>query len=135
MGCELKVVSIFNYYYFFFHKRGRQILRSCCACLATHRRMLRNILSSQGMQSLMSGVNSYSSRALSSNALKSGCSRNDTLITYLLQSSPTYTTRWPFGTSLGISSSSSSQPPLKQSHLVHLQLPYVPLLLLSFLHL
>lgn len=73
-----------------------------------HWTMLRKIFSSQGIRSLESAVKSYTSWAWSSNAWKSGCFSKVTLITNLLWYSPTYTTKWPFGTSLGTIFSSCS---------------------------
>jgi len=72
-----------------------------CGELA-HRTTLRKRCSSQGMQSFESAMKSYSSWAWSNKALKSGWWSKPILITYLLCFSPTYTTKWPFGTSLGI---------------------------------
>lgn len=77
-----------------------------------HRRTLRKRCSSQGMQSFESAMKSYSSWAWSNKALKRGWWSKPIFITYLLCFSPTYTTKWPFGTSLGI----SEQPSCKQHH-------------------
>lgn len=77
--------------------------------------MLLKMLSLQGIRSFEPVANSNTSSALSSNALKRGCSSKLTLITNLLHSSPTYTTTWPLGTSFGIEYSSSV--PLKQHNI------------------
>lgn len=83
-----------------------------------HWTTLRNIFSSHGMQSLESVVKSYNSWAWSSNDWKSGCFSNATLITYLFWHSPTYTTRCPFGTSLGTTFSSLRE--VQKDHSQHM---------------
>lgn len=72
-----------------------------CGGDLAHWTTLRKIFSSHGIWSLESAVKSYTSWAWSSNAWKSGFFNNATLITNLLWHSPTYTTKWPFGTSRG----------------------------------
>lgn len=62
--------------------------------------------SSHGIQSLEWALKSYSSRAWSSSAWKSGWLSKLILITNLLYFLPTYTTKWPFGTSFGMELSS-----------------------------
>ena len=80
---------------------------------STWQRTARNMSSSQGRHSLVSAAaKPYSSRARSSSWRNSGWSREDTLTTYRLSSSPTYTTVWPLGTSLGM----ASPPPSSWAH-------------------
>jgi hypothetical protein len=84
---------------------------------STWQRTARNMSSSQGRHSLVSAAaKPYSSRARSSRSRNSGWSREDTLTTYRLSASPTYTTVWPLGTSLGMAASPSPSPPSSWAH-------------------
>jgi len=100
----------FQRWFLFLSQRHRHS-RWFCGELA-HRRTLRKRCSSQGIQSFESAMKSYSSWAWSNKALKSGWWSKAILMTYLLWFSPTYTTKWPFGTSLGI----LEQPSCKEDH-------------------